>query len=146
MMFSSNQEFAISGRLSPEYIEKVLKIALDLSGQSVHLSREERERGCMLVYQITPSGSYCIGWGFEHCPAGWSEFQFDFDYEIVARLIKQQLEKCPVDESEDWGDGSYTPGFLAKAIRETFASESGGIKSPSYGIVEFQPFTCFYSK
>ena len=31
-------------------------------------------------------------------------------------------------------------------IVETMGDEWNGIKKPFYGIVEFSPFTCFYSK
>ena len=33
-----------------------------------------------------------------------------------------------------------------KCIEEYLGSEHDGIKNPFYGIVYFEPYTCFYSK
>lgn len=146
MMFSSNQILEISGLLEPEYIENALKFALHLSGEDERLSKDEQARGCLLVYQITPSGSYCIGWGFEHVPDGWERFSFDFDYEIVSRIIKQQLEKYDAISGFEYGDGTNRKGFLMKVIGNEMDAEKRGIKNPFYGIVEFEPYSCYFAK
>jgi hypothetical protein len=96
------------------------------------------------VYQITDDGRYCIGKAYGKPEAGWHEFPFDFDLDIIAAIIAKHLEKQ--DIKCDMWDGSYDKGFLMKAIEESFASEENGIKSPSYGIVEFRSYTCFYAK
>ena len=146
MMFSSNQILEISGLLEPNYIESALKFALHLSGEDEHLSKEEQARGCLLTYQIASTGSYCIGWGYEHVPEGWERFSFDFDYEIVSRLIKQQLEKQDTTNGFEHGDGTNKKGFLMKVINKSMSAESRGIKNPFYGIVEFEPYYCYYAK
>ena len=87
---------------------------------------------------------YCIGWGFKDVPEGWIEYPFKFDISIVSRIILQHLESFPV-EKDIW-DGSYQKGFIMKCIEEYLGSEHDGIKNPFYGIVYFEPYTCFYSK
>jgi len=131
-MFSSNQEFIISGEL--DMLESALKFAMELYEPG----------GSTLCFQITGDGRFCIGRG---CEPGWSKFQFDFDYHIVAEVIKQHLNKLPKGESiYDYADGSVYPGFIMKAISETFADEENGIKNPFWGILSIEPFECFYSK
>lgn len=146
MMFSSNQILEISGLLKPEYIENALKFALHLAGEDEHISKAEQDRGCLLTYQITSSGSYCIGWGFKQVPEGWERFSFDFDYEIVARLIKQQLEKYDAINEFEGGDGITQKGFLMKIINHNMETKNRGIKNSFYGIVEFEPYVCYFAK
>lgn len=146
MMFSSNQELKVSGPLQTEYIESALNFALHYSGQDKHLSKAEQERGCLIVYQITNRGSYCIGWGFEEVPEGWERFSFDFDVEIVSRLIKQQIEKCDLANDYEGFDGSAHKGFIMCDMSHSFDAEERGITNPFYGIVEFAPFYCYYAK
>ena len=134
MMFSSNQKLVVSGPLEIEYIESAINFALHYSGQDEHLSKEEQKRGCLMVYQITERGSYCIGWGFEEVPNGWERFSFDFDVEIVARIVKQQLEKCEIENKFKDFDGSTSKGFLMRDIANYWESEERGIKNPFYGL------------
>ena len=96
------------------------------------------------VYQITEDGRYCIGKAYGKPKDGWNEYPFDFDLSIISQIIIKHLEKQEI--KYDMWDGSYSKGFLMKAIEESFASEENGIKQPSCGIVEFSPYTCFYSK
>lgn len=144
-MFSSNQIFEISGSLfHSNELESALEFALKYSGQDKHMSQEEIDRGCKLVYQITEDGKYCIGWGVETVPKGWLEYPFKFDIASVSAIIRQHLETYPV--IRDIWAGAYEKGFIMKCIDESLASENDGIKSPFYGIVYFKPYTCFYSK
>lgn len=135
-MFSSNQEFKISGDFSQ------LQLALDFA-----ISFDEAQAK-QLVFQTTEDGKYCIGWKPNSGPEkGWENFQFDFDTEIVAKIIvqflsKQKRKECPYD----YFDGGTDCGFLMKVIPETFSDERDGIKNPFYGIVSFETFTNFYSK
>ena len=145
MMFSSNQVLKISGSLfDSNELESALEFALKYSGQDKHMSQEEIDRGCKLVYQITEDGKYCIGWGFETVPYGWLEYPFKFDIALVSEIIRQHLESFPIKKSF-WA-GSYEKGFVMKCIDESLMSKSNGIESPFYGIVYFKPYTCFYSK
>lgn len=144
-MFSSNQVLEISGSLSDSNeLEAALEFALKYSGEDNNLSQEEIDRGCKLVYQITEDGRYCIGWGFEDVPKGWTEYPFKFDVAIVSIVIRKHLETFPIERKIF--DGAYEKGFIMKCIDESLASENDGIKSPFYGIVYFKPYTCFYSK
>ena len=144
-MFSSNQKFKISGDFSQ--LESALRFALEYSGHAKNMTIKERERGCKLLYQISKKGAYCIGWGFQNTPDGWSEYPFDFEVGIVSGIIVQHLSKMKAtDSGYEWADGGFNKGFIMKTIRETFSDEHNGIKSPFYGIVSFEPFTNFYSK
>ena len=93
MMFSSNQKLKVSGPTDIEYIKAALDFVMKYSGQIEHTTISEVDRGCLTVYQITETGSFCIGWGFKKVPDDWREFPFEFDSDIVARIIKQHLEK-----------------------------------------------------
>ena len=135
-MFSSNQKLEISGEYSQ------LKDTLDF------ILRFEDGNMSHMCYQITDDGKYCIGWAPEGRPEkGWTNFQFDFDVDIVSRIIIQTLDKFKAEESGyEWCDGSTARGFLMKAIPDYCSDEWEGIKQPFYGIVYFEPFTNFYAK
>ena len=143
MMFSSNQILEFSGSLSHSgELYNALEFALKASGNLDRFTRADKPSKC--VYQITEDGRYCIGWAFDKIEKGWTEFPFDFDLNIISQIIIKHLEKQKIDR--DIWDGGYSKGFIIKAIPESMASESNGIKNPFYGIVEFSPYTCFYSK
>lgn len=143
MMFSSNQILEFSGCLSHSgELYNALEFALKASGELDCFTRTDRPAKC--VYQITEDGRYCIGWAFDGVKEGWNEFQFDFDLSIISQIITKHLEKQEVER--DMWDGSYSKGFIMSAIPESMGSEYKGIKEPFYGIVEFKPYTCFYSK
>jgi len=145
MMFSSNQILEVSGSLfDRQQLESALEFALRYSGYSKSLEQKEINRGCKLLYQITEDGKYCIGWGFQEIPKGWNEYPFRFNVEIVSKIIQQHLEQFPI--VYDGLDGSYEQGFIMKSVGESMESERDGIKAPFYGIVYFEPYTCFYSK
>ena len=145
MMLSSNQVMAISGPLwTTEYIENCLEFGLNYAGHSTDL--KDRERYLKLSYQLTKSGDYCIGWYKDTLPEGWKEYPFDFDVEIVARIIRQQMEKIDIPNEYD-GDGSEEKGFIMKSIDGNFSEwYDRGLIEPSYGIIGFSPFWCFYAK
>ena len=145
MMFSSNQILEVSGSLSDQNeLESALEFALKYSGNAKKMEKSEIDRGRKLLYQITEDGKYCIGWGVEDVPDGWTEYPFRFDIDIVSKIIRQHLADSPVEK--DILDGSYDKGFVMKCIEEWMGSEHDGIKNPFYGIVYFKPYTCFYSK
>ena len=144
-MFSSNQILEISGNLSDfnnEEIYNALEFALKLSRNLENFTRKNEPSKC--VYQITKNGKYCIGWAYNGVKDGWNEFPFDFDLNIISLIIAKHLKNQKVNE--DIWDGSYAKGFIMKVIPETLSDEYEGIKNPFYGIVEFSPYTCFYSK
>lgn len=137
-MFSSNQILDISGSL--DQITSALNFAMAYSGQLNHFSDEEQKRGCKLVFQITEDGKYCIGWGFGEVPNGWTEYQFKPDSHIISAIIEQRLMGFPCQE--DGFNGSYEQGFRMRQI--DFHTE--GVENPFFGIVYFEPYTCFYAK
>lgn len=138
-MFSSNQVLNISG--SFHQLHKALEFALNVNGSD--FTNKSTTSKC--VYQITEDGRYCIGKIYETPKKGWNEFQFDFDLNIISQIIVQFLSKQDITWEDD-GDGGYNKGFIMKAIPESMGDEYNGIKEPFYGIVEFKPFVCFYSK
>lgn len=141
MMFSSNQVFEISG--SMDQLSSALQFALDYSGHAKDMTKKEIERGCKLVYQITKDGTYCIGLSFGKIAKGWKEYPFDFEVDIVARIIApQRLYKLEtLDSGYEWADGGTSDGFLMKC--DFYELE---IEEPFYGIVNFKKFNCFYAK
>lgn len=144
-MFSSNQIMKISGDFSQ--LRDALAFALHYEGSDKNMTRSEIERGCKLLYQTTNDGKYCIGWGFESVPNGWNEYQFDFDYDIVSKIIIQFLKKQPNVESgyEDY-DGCDGDGFLMRCIDSIPYEEKENIIEDFYGIVCFERYKNFYAK
>ena len=135
-MFSSNQLLEVSGTFYQ--LECALCFAINYC--------EANEKN--LVFQTTEDGKFCIGWKPESgTTKGWQDFQFDYDSEIVAKIIIQFLQKQKYKESPyEYFDGGTNSGFLMKVIPETFSDEENGIKNPFYGIISFETFTNFYSK
>lgn len=150
-MFSSNQILKVSGCLDHnEELYNALEFALKTSGKLSGFTRNDKPSKCVYqitecVYQITEDGRYCIGWNCHNeVENGWNEFQFDFDLNIISQIIAKHLNKQNI--KRDIWDGGYDKGFIMEAIPESMGSEYNGIKKPFYGIVEFKPYTCFYSK
>lgn len=143
-MFSDNQVLKISGNLDSKTIENALRFALELTDDLTSFTHPTKA-DVKCVYQITDDGRYCIGKAYNKPENGWKEFSgFDFDLSIISAIICQHLSK----QEFNYGnlDGSYEKGFVMKAIPISMGSEDNGIKSPFYGIVEFEPYVCFYGK
>lgn len=136
-MFSSNQKLLISGTLDVSEIKNALLFAIT-----------KASRSNSYCYQISPDKKkFCIGVNYDDTPPeGWHDFSFDFDVDIVARIIKQHLEKQDVEYGSC--DGAYTNGFLMKVINDecNHNINNNGIKNSYYGIVSFEPYTNFYAK
>lgn len=133
-MFSSNQKLEVSGEY--DQLKSALEFALKLEGTDFD----------DLCYQTTEDRKFCIGWmSGNGLASGWEKFQFDFDLEIVSRIIVQFLSKQKQKDMQGF-DGSKVKGFVMKAIPETFSDFENGIQNPFYGIISFEIFTCFYSK
>lgn len=148
-MFASNQELKISGEF--ENLLMALNFAMKLSEQDRHLLKSEIERGCKILYQTTNKGKYCIGWGFKDVPDGWNEFQFDFDTEIVSKIIEQFLRKqTPINAEDDevmFGDGGTHDGFIMKCPwMEGEWDNENDIRNKFYCIVYFEKFVNYYAK
>ena len=84
-MFSSNQVLHISGTLELSDIRAALEFGIVKAAKSNSY-----------CFQYLPKTyTYCIGVKYTDTPpTGWTDFQFDFDLDIVARIIKQHLEKA----------------------------------------------------
>ena len=140
-MFSSNQVLEISGDLRHrDDLKDALGFALRKDGTYDNFTRPEEPTKC--VFQITEGGDYCIGWAcHDKAPReGWTEFQFDFDMEIIAKIISNHLQKQKVQGFG--GDGTDSSGFLMKNIDYN----TPGVKNPFCGIVIFSAFNCYYAK
>ena len=133
-MFSSNQKLEISGEY--DQLKSALEFAIKLDGTDLD----------QLCYQITEDGKFCIGWFSGNVLAlGWRRFQFDFDTDIVSKIIIQFLSKQKQKDIPAF-DGDKVKGFVMRVIPETFSDFENGIKNPFNGIISFETFTCFYSK
>ena len=135
-MFSSNQKLEISGEY--DQLKSALEFAIKLDGTTLD----------QLCYQITEDGKFCIGWmsvWSNKIPSGWEKFQFDFDFDIVSKIIIQFLSKQKQKAIPAF-DGDKVKGFIMRVIPETFSDFENGIKNPFKGIISFETFTCFYSK
>lgn len=90
-MFTSNQELKISGDFTQ--LKHALRFALEYS---------ETRNFC---FQRT-GDSYCIGWmtmnpkGEYVAEKGWVKYQFDFDYDIVAKIVEQEIRKIASEINE----------------------------------------------
>lgn len=145
-MFASNQELTITGSMSQ--LKDALIFAMRYSGQDEHLSESERKRGCKVVYQIA-GNKYAIGWGFGNVPAHWKEWDFDFDYDIVSRIIEQFIQKNrDTIKRSPWDgfDGSSELGFKMENIKDWALPLQEGLQNGFYGIVSFEPYWNFYAK
>lgn len=140
-MFSSNQTLKISGVFTQ--LKHALQFALEHSGYRY------------FCFQRT-SDSYCIGWmtmntkGEHVAEKGWTKFQFDFDYDIVAKIVEQELRKIAtetkMENPYDYADGSSNLGFIIENILPLFSDECRGIKKPFYGIISIKPYYNYYAK
>lgn len=144
MMFSSNQVLEVSGCLEHKgELFSALEFALKLS-DNLSSFNNVTKADIKCVYQITEDGRYCIGKAYNKPEDGWNEYPFDFDLSIISQIIAKHLEKQNINRGI-W-DGCYDKGFIMKSIPESMSDEYNGIKNPFYGIIEFSPYTCFYSK
>ena len=133
-MFTSNKKLEISGTYNQ--LKSALEFAIKLDGTDLN----------KLCYQITEDEKFCIGSGWTNeIPSGWEKFQFDFDFDIVSKIIIQFLSKQKQKDMPLF-DGDIEKGFVMRVIPETFSDFQNGIKNPFNGIVSFETFTCFYSK
>lgn len=138
-MFSSNQKLVISGTF--DQLQSTLKFVLDHS--------EDKH----ICYQITKN-KYCLGWmlynntGKYYAPDGWVEYKFDFDLNIVSKIIIQELKKMDKKECgyETYDGSCNSNGFLIKPIPNMFSDKWHGIENPFYGIITIERYTNFYAK
>ena len=144
--FSSNQVLSYSGTFDD--LQFALEFALKASGKDSHMNEADRKRGCKLIYQISKKGKYCIGWAFNTIPTGWKEYEFDFDPEIVSKIIVQYLKKqepINIEDGELRGDGSTSKGFIM--TRDCPCPEDiFDIENRFYMIVYFQAYENYYAK
>lgn len=135
-MFSSNQKLVITGEYSQ--LSAALSFAIDMSG----CNKEH------LGYQIA-NKKYAIGWIPSNTDSNsWQKFQFDFDPDIVSKIIIQHLKKMSANATMyDRGyDGSTAKGFYMSVIDNNFSDEWDNIKDPFYGIVYIKPYINYYAK
>ena len=154
-MFSENQILEVSGPLeSVEELAQALSFALRYSGKMDDFTREKHPTS--VLWQISKYGDFCLGW--YPCegapPEGWNLYPFPFDLYAVAHTIRKHLldykpEDYPIVRMGGGlgilsGDGSVEKGFLMRVI-EGQSDNIRGIQSPSYGLLAFSPYECFYA-
>ena len=145
-MFSSNQKFEISGGIVDiTELKTVLEFALKYNGAYNSLTRTTNPT--KYIYQIGKDGKYYLGIDYGSNYLGeWKEYPFDFDIEIVARIILQHLNKQEInyEEYEDY-DGTIEKGFVIKTIEDTYENDEK-INDLHKCIVVIEPYTVFYAK
>lgn len=140
-MFSSNQELKISGD-SLEDLLMILEFGMTYSGLKERLTR--RDKPTSLIFQITNTGKFCIGDCFkENIKEGWEFFPFDYDIEILARVILQTINKAKLNNEYCGGDGSSRKGFI---MQHCESSNEEDIKNAWIGDLVFTPFYTYYAK
>ena len=146
-MFTSNQVIAVSGTLSKsdKEMEKALEFALKLHGEVEVTEQGELKTNCTFIYQITENEKFCLGLGYSNVPDGWHVYAGELKLDSICDKIREFIEPLP-GRGGPFRRGMTVQGFIMKNIEECLKSEKDGIKSPFYGIVYFEPFTCFYSK
>ena len=108
-MFSSNQILRITNIASKEEIAKALTLAIQYDGIT-----QERIVRNKWAYQII-GNSYFIGEFYDEIYRGWTEFEFDFDIDIISAIIakklselgssfKMKVEEDIYDSSADYND------------------------------------------
>lgn len=142
-MFSSNQILEISGGLNNE---KELANAIDFA---IRLDGGMQPFQALLM-QETLTGALCIGKSYTNVdgeanefPAGWAALPFHYDLTILALILKQKLDLQKVYEGSH--DGSYSKGFLLKAVNDDDFTNSD-IQNPEYAIFCVWPYTNFFAK
>ena len=145
-MFSSNHILTVTGCLNhSDDLYNALKFGLKSSGELEYFIKNNQFK---CVYQIV-NDKYCIGLynDMYKIPEGWNEFSFDFDLEIISKIISQHINKFPMPLIGEMGcDGSCEKGFVMYNIDHSFGSNESGIKNRFHGIVSFEPYTCFFAK
>lgn len=151
MIFASNQKFSVSGMNTPENIAAVLDFGIRLSGHHDIFTRKENR--ILPAFLDTGSGMYVIGHGrkkdvWNEQPVKWQSFPFDYDPDILARVVSQWLNGQPRPFSEYEGaDGLLETGFLCQSVSELNYDEREQLGSDWYnGILCFRPFANFYAK
>lgn len=140
-MFSSNQILQVSGTLDDDALER----ALDFAVQLFNREKQDKSWQSNIVFQ-TVENKYYIGWMYKDVPKGWERLPFSYDAKILALIIRQYIERRPKAESEySYYDGSEEKGFLMQCITDKDFNDEV-LSEPFYGIVSFEPFTCFYAK
>lgn len=125
-MFSSNQILDIT--CEPRDLAAVIRFAVDLYGNEIFTRSDGRMRmafsepvpgvyalgrGSMRPYKTGPNRGWAAKLG-----KGWTDFPFDYDPEIVARIAAQWLEGNPPDPFvRPRTDGSARPGLRVRSLR-----------------------------
>lgn len=158
MIFSSNQELKISGKLNKESVMAAINTALIFSGENRPVNENIK-----LIYQISSGGHYCIGSHMEdtdYQAEGWEKFSFDAslyrNYELTVEMVALHIiahlnnqDYIEVLKEYSGGGGGLEKGFLMKPVlycSEFSMPEKERIKDPWRGIVSFEPFACYYAK
>ena len=137
-MFSSNQQFTISGTL--DQLENTIIFLLSHAGLT-HESLHDPQRA--LVYQITEDNKYHLGYTRLPTPDGWKEYIFKYDPHIISLIIQQHIKYAQVQPKSiyDYADGSTEKGFLLTV------KNPDNLKSP-YGcyLATIEPYKIYYAK
>ena len=135
-MFSSNQQFTISGTLYQ--LENAIIFLLSHAGLT-HESLHDPQRA--LVYQITEDNKYHLGFTRLPAPDGWKEYIFKYDPHIISLIIQQHIKYQKHPKSiYDNADGSTEKGFLLTV------DKPDNLKSSYCYLATIEPYKIYYAK
>lgn len=123
-MYASNQILDIT--CEPRDMPLVLDFAIRFYGQNIFTRTDGRIK---MAWSEPMAGTYALGLGtmepyksgpnkgWARTPGnGWTDYPFDYDPEIVARIAAQWLEKHPPDrQCMPCTDGSCVPAFRVRS-------------------------------
>ena len=127
-MFCSNQVLDVS--CETRDLAKVIGFGVDLYNENANIFTRLDGRMKMAFSEPVP-GVYAVGTGsmepYQSGPnkgwaaeigKGWTDYPFDYDPELVARIVEQWLGKNPPsDESRPRTDGTVRPGIRVRCLR-----------------------------
>lgn len=147
-MFSSNQVLSISGGHEDE-LNKALEFALTYTDDYSH--GRFKSKKARFLYQTSSAGEYLIriGYGDDRTwENGWKEYDFDFDVDIIAKIIMGFLVKQDYPPYGAFGDGSLHKGFIIRSAEELWDERSRTISDDILRETDLviSPYWAFYHK
>lgn len=130
-MFSSNQKLDIT--CETRDLASVIDFCTKLYADSCQMFTRSNGR-VKIAFSEPMTGVYAIGTGSmapyttgpnkcvgHDCPDGWTDYPFDHDPEIIAKIIAQWLGKNPpLDTDKPLTDGTLRPGLRIRNLNDAY--------------------------
>ena len=152
-MFSTNQKFEISG--DNQQLCNVIDFAVRMADCIDMFTRSEAR--VVPAFQKTKTGLYVIGTGTMRpnkthpdgieVSRGWTDYQFDYDPQLIAGIVLQWLAQQPCrKDPTDGYDGGHEHGFICRSISSLTSVERESIERHNSGIIAISKYPLFYAK